>query len=557
MNLRSCLLLLVAWLVPALVSTGANPAGAPAISATVTTAEGEQVAGPVAGLAEGKLTIATDPPRSFDLADLELVQFASSSSPTAASGPDGLEWIGQDNHDLAQVGAAAGGNGIQDLHIRAQRLEQKRVMQVLVVCRLPKQLRAWRLDTSNSPHWRLALERSELSPQADLYLEPPTDDCFGMKLEATFTYEDGSTSKVAVTATTHTSDQAKMNAAGKPGDKPATDPKTSTQAAAASSEVFLAGGGRLQGTLAGLTADTLKLRSAWGADLDLPTLHINGVWLGNPDTDGSRADFDKQLSAPGGEDKVFLVAPDGSKAQISGSVQGITDEQLRVRYKDDNRSIKKERVLGVVFADRPKLPPIRETYQQFTFASGDSIFGQWRGLKDGTCDVETNWHGRLPIPIGSLGEIHTRNGKLAYLSDIEPNAVEEVAYLGRVIHWGANQGFDGNPPTFKGKKPGHSIAMHSRARLTFPLDEQFVAFKTTLAFDDSSAKRGRVACRVMLDGRELFSEKDLRADQEPRELELALDGGKELTLEVDFGENDDIGDRVLWVEPRLIRRSVK
>src|SRR6476659_9523571 len=219
MNLRSCLLLVTAWLVAARIVAGADPAGAPAITATVTTAEGEQLAGPVAGLAEGKLTIATDPPRTFDLADLELVQFASSSSPAAASGPDGLEWIGQDNHDLAQVGAATGGNGIQDLHIRAQRLERKPVMQVLVVCRLPKQLRAWRLDTSNSPHWRLAMERSELSPQADVYLDPPTDDCFGMKLEATFTYEDGSTSKAAVTATTHTSDQAKLNATAKPGDK--------------------------------------------------------------------------------------------------------------------------------------------------------------------------------------------------------------------------------------------------------------------------------------------------------------------------------------------------
>jgi hypothetical protein len=556
MRSKSCLLLFALSLLPThIVVMAAEGAGAPANSATVTTAEGEQLAGPVVGLADGKLTIGTEPPRTYDLADLELVELGH--SPPAPAGPNGLEWIGQDNHDVAQVGAATGGNGIQDIHLRALNLERKKVLQVLIVCRMPKQVRAWRLDTSNSPHWRLALERSESAPQADLYLEPPTDDCFGIKFEATFTYEDGSTSKAEVTATTHTSDQAKVNAAAKPGENTGATQKPSAEPAADNSQAFLAGGGRLQGNLIGLTADSLKLRSAWGGDLDLPTLHLGGVWLGNKDVAGSRADFDKQLSAPAAEDTVFLLAPDGTKAQISGSVQGLTDQQLSVRFKDENRSIKKERVLGVVFAERPKLPPILDTHQLFTFASGDSIAGHWRGLKDGTCDVETIWHAHVPVPMGSLAEIRTRNGKLAYLSDIEPSAVEEVPYFGRVIHWGANQGFEGNPPSFKGKKPGHSIAMHSRSRLTFALDEQFAAFKTTLGFDDSSAKRGRVSCRVILDGRELFSEKDLRADQDVRELELALDGGKELTLEVDFGENDDIGDRVMWVEPRLIRRTAK
>jgi hypothetical protein len=66
-------------------------------------------------------------------------------------------------------------------------------------------------------------------------------------------------------------------------------------------------------------------------------------------------------------------------------------------------------------------------------------------------------------------------------------------------------------------------------------------------------KRGRVACRVLGDGRELFAEKDLRADQEPRPLELDVAGVSQLTLEIDFGEDENICDRVIWAGARLYR----
>jgi hypothetical protein len=71
--------------------------------------------------------------------------------------------------------------------------------------------------------------------------------------------------------------------------------------------------------------------------------------------------------------------------------------------------------------------------------------------------------------------------------------------------------------------------------------------------DDSGANRGRAACRVLIDGREVFAEPDLQGGKEPIKIDVPLEGAKQLTLEVDFGENADVGDRVLWAEPRLLR----
>ncbi|HEX3727872.1 MAG TPA: hypothetical protein VHV08_16585, partial [Pirellulales bacterium] len=320
------------------------------LQALVTTADDEQISAVLAGFADGKLTLATDPARSVDLVDLERIELGK-IAPTAGD----VAWIGQDNHDLVQVGGVSGGNGIQDLHLRAGRLRPLALKQVLVVCRFPKQLRVWRLDTSQSPHWRLAVARDEVAPQADLYLEPAGDDSFGKTFDLTFTYGDGSTSKSSVTATTHSSDQLKLD-----GTRQAAPAITGGPAPAARAEITLIDRGRLQGELTALGADSLVLRTVWQDDFQVPIVQIAGLWFGNAlpsnpskSLDKQACGYEHQLAHPGAEDVVFLVAPDKSAAQVAGNVLGLADGKLTLRFEGADRSIKQDRLLGVVFAQHP------------------------------------------------------------------------------------------------------------------------------------------------------------------------------------------------------------
>ena len=50
------------------------------------------------------------------------------------------------------------------------------------------------------------------------------------------------------------------------------------------------------------------------------------------------------------------------------------------------------------------------------------------------------------------------------------------------------------------------------------------------------------------DGRELLAEPDLRSSGEPLAVEVSIAGVKELSLVVDFGEEEDTGDRVIWAD---------
>jgi hypothetical protein len=523
----------------------------PPLQAVVTTADDEQIGGAISGLADGRLSLAGESPRVIDLSDVQRIEFGRQISASSTSAGD-LAWIGQDNHDLVQVGGASGGNGIQDLHLHAGNLKPLAIKQIIVVCRLPNQLRVWRLDTSQSPHWRLAIARADLATDAELYLEPASSDTFGLKFDLTVTYSDGATSKASTTATTHTSDQLKVDRATQPGQTVA----KSVTPAVSKVEVFLTDKGRLRGEVVEITPESMTLRMAWKADLQIPVLQARGIWFGNAAPVETRADFDKQMSAPSGEDVAYLLGRDKAPAQIAGSVTGLSGGKLTFRFEGSDRSVNGDRLLGLVFAAHPKIPLPSTPYHVFMLSSGDSISGRWTGLKEGTLEIETLWQSRFQVPSDEMAEIRSRHGRLTFLGDLDPISVEEVPYFGRVIHWARDQGFDDAPARVKGKQPSRSIAMHSRSVLTYALDEQFEKFKATLGFDDSAGNRGRVLCRVTVDGRELFVQKDLRSDQAPMSIEIPLHGAKQLALEVDFGEAEDIGDRVIWAEPRLFRAAL-
>lgn len=518
------------------------------LQALVTTVDDQQVSGPIVAVADGRLQLATEPPRTIPLEDVLRIEFGKS---TAAAVASDLKWIGQDNQDLVQVGGASGGNGIQDLHLRATNLKPLAIKQIIVACRFPKRVRVWRLDTSMSPHWRLAIARTDLATEADLYLEPDAIDSFDQKYEVTYTYSDDSTTKASVTASTHTSDQLKVDKGQQPGQAPvAAAPSGPSKA-----EIYLADSGRMYGEVRQLTPESLTLATAWQADAQVPLVRVRGLWFGQAGPTGARADFDKQLVAPASEDVVFLVAPDKSAATVQGSVRGLSDGRLTVHFEGADRNVKQERLLGIIFAAQAKTQPVAGAYQVFRLLSGDVLAGHWRGLTDGQLEIETLWQTSVKVPAAQLSDIRTRNGKLTYLSDLDPISVEETPYFGRVIAWRRDAGFAGQPAKVKGQAAARCLAMHSRSVLTFALDGQYEQFKTTLAFDDSAGTRGRVACRVLVDGREVYARPDFRSSEDAQVIDVPLAGAKQLALEVDFGQDEDTGDRILWVEPRLFRAA--
>ena len=217
-------------------------------------------------MAGGQLAIDSDPPRTVPLDEVDRIEMGAASAVI-------LIWIGQDNHDGAQAGSTAGGTGIQDMHVQCRGIPAARqIVQVVVSgvsagrCKSGCSIRAIHLFGG----WRACAAGSST---ADLYLEPPAADCFEQPLDVMLTYDDKSTVKSRIVASTHTDAALKVSKAE--GDaKPAAAPVEPMVIWPATKPFTVAA--------VEIGEDLLRLKLASGPELKIPLAEVRGIWLGDP-----------------------------------------------------------------------------------------------------------------------------------------------------------------------------------------------------------------------------------------------------------------------------------
>lgn len=345
--------------------------------------------------------------------------------------------------------------------------------------------------------------------------------------------------------------------------------------------LYLESGDRLLGSLRELTADAARIMANWGSEIEVPLARLSGIEFtanqtASAETAGSTDNKDsktggtpanaaapavesaadrwrRELAQPAETDTVLVRARDGAITTVSGAIQAIRDDKLEFLYEGQVRNIDRARLLGLVFAAHPSARADRSAFQRFHLSDGQRIAGRWLAISADAYELETSWQARWQIPAQRVREITSHNGRMTHLSDLEPAAVEQVPYFGRVRPYQRDRGITGGGLRIGDESYAKGLAVHSRTVLTYAIDGAFSQFQATIGFDPAAGKQGRVACRVLGDGRELFADADLRADEPPAVLDLSVAGVSTLVLEVDFGEAEDAGDDVVWGRPRLYR----
>jgi hypothetical protein len=92
--------------------------------------------------------------------------------------------------------------------------------------------------------------------------------------------------------------------------------------------------------------------------------------------------------------------------------------------------------------------------------------------------------------------------------------------------------------------------------LRYPIGGRFQRFRAKLGFQLPEGELGDAAIRVLGDDKVLFERPSFRADEPIESLDLDVSGVGTLTLSVDFGPREDVGDRVVWADPMLIRGAI-
>lgn len=431
-------------------------------------------------------------------------------------------------------------SGVCDLHLSLANLRTVAIKQVTINAQSDKGPTSWRLDTTDSRDWPLVLRRAGTETWADLFLEPPDGDLNGKDFTINISYSDGQSANATVKA-----------------DKK-TDPKLPFNAKAAApsldARVYLTGDEQLFGKFERLDEESLRLRTPWGDRLTVPLARVTGIYMGLAEHKESSESFAKRLRSRGTEDLLLAQSKSGEVVAIPGIAEGTEDDKLRFQFQEKSRTLPLKQVEGLVLAARPEPERPAGLRPTFSMAGGIVISGLWKDLDAKTWKIETAWGEVLDLPAAEVRDVRFRGGQMSYLSDLEPSHVEEIPYFGRRTPWRKDVNLTGEPLKIDGRTYEHGLAVHSRSSLTYDLNGQYATFEALVGFDESAKELGRVECRVFADGKELYANKDLRADAPPVKLTLPVAGAAQLRLVVDFGPDQDTGDRVIWANPRLFRR---
>jgi hypothetical protein len=295
-----------------------------------------------------------------------------------------------------------------------------------------------------------------------------------------------------------------------------------------------------------------QLELAGGTRVELPTKAIRSVRFGGKDSSDEKLNKQwAEIAAAGGAGDLLVTRKDGALDFTEGVAGDVSAEVCKFEVDGEVIPVKRPKIEGVVYfkaaaADLPEA--VGSVY------SGDGGRMSLRTVKlaGDKLTIATPAGVELVLPLDRVSRFDFSSGKIAYLSDLEPDsaaftplvgfkenqpAIEQYYRLRRDI------GFDQEPLVLAGKTYLKGLSLASRTAVVYRLPGKFRLFKATLGIDDSVRPLGAAQVEVKADGKSLW-EGAVRGDQPPVDLELELAGAKRLEITVDYGDDLDVADRV-------------
>lgn len=283
-------------------------------------------------------------------------------------------------------------------------------------------------------------------------------------------------------------------------------------------------------------------------------------WVGQPGFQG-RPEKDAVLIRAGGKVEGIINKVSSAGIEIdAGKALGTLNFDLN-------------KVELVVFGNaggKPPAPPAG-TLVRVRTGDGSLVSGAIQELSSGKIVLGGNplgSGGNVAIQVKDAIELFVLNGAFTYLSDLTPTKVDEKF----------PEGFDRNATTWGWKRDREVLAgtrlriggrvfdkglgVHAYSSLTFTLGGAFKKFRSSVGIDEGvryyggSTTTGKVLFRVLVDGKPAKELPDgiLKKKGEPAsEIEVDVQGAKELTLVADYGGLMHVLARGDWADAHLVK----
>ncbi|MBK8980532.1 MAG: NPCBM/NEW2 domain-containing protein [Planctomycetes bacterium] len=295
--------------------------------------------------------------------------------------------------------------------------------------------------------------------------------------------------------------------------------------------------------------------------VDLPLLRLRALRFDATDAAGAAdpTGFVSALDAPARTEDL-LFAHDRQRGRITRlpvRVLGFDGERLKVEFRGRENTLPIGNVQGVVFGlDHGIAPaPLARPYVEVRLADARTIAGRLLAFGAETVAVQTAEELTLEIPTDRIAAVAVRSAKVAWLSELEPTAVEHVPAFDHVRPWLRDATPAGPGLALGTERYDNGLCLVPRTRLTWTLEPgQFDVFDAILGIDARAGDHGNAVVRVLVDGNPALVVDPLLAGAAPLPIRVAIRDATSLSLEADFGPGYDLGDHCVFARARVLRQ---
>lgn len=311
--------------------------------------------------------------------------------------------------------------------------------------------------------------------------------------------------------------------------------------AASKWRVYLVGDEQILGEPIEMKGEDLRFKTAPLGEVNVPLKRVVAMVKAG----GSAGELPENRT----EDQVTLANGD----VVTGIISEFSATTVTVqRTGGETTPVPMDAISRVVLASTGGNPEEQSRSFRVTLSDGTSISTPVVQLDGSRLRVEA-FNGKQGIPIAAVKSIEQINGPVVWLSSLTPQEDVQIPYYGdRPRKSARNLTVLGQPLRFGSQTFARGIGVHSLSRLTYAVDPSFRVFRTQYAID-GELPWADVTVRVKLDGKTVHEQKNVKSGKLASVVSVDLNGAKTLTLEVDYGENYDVQDRLNWIEAAMLR----
>lgn len=292
-----------------------------------------------------------------------------------------------------------------------------------------------------------------------------------------------------------------------------------------------------------------------GKDVSLPLSAVSVLWYTAPDKTLDAEKLRRRLSAETRtRDTVCLRNGD----VVAGILTSMEADNATIEVDKRQVTVKTPQIAYVAFnTELAGTPRPKGAYARLILRDNRPGRGSRFSLTSASAD-ETTLTGKtifgaaLRVPLRDIVAFEPHQGNSVYLSDLKPSKYTFQPFLDAAWPFTIDGNVAGHDLLLAGSTYDKGIGMHSHSRLTYRLSGSFRRFVALAGLDDKDGQGGAVRLRVQADGKTIWDRAATSRDGAAT-VSLSVKGVRELTLEVDFGNDGDVRDVVNWADARLIK----